>query len=287
MTFSSLISGTIPHHGKFSARTGPVIRVIQHHWASFGGAGEAALASPTTKKSVNYLVYNDGVIKGQVPEEFRAWTSGSLAVDGVSITIEVQNQSGAPDWRVSDAAINSIARLLADIAHRKGFVSLNDGTYRGHREFAATACPGPYLWERMPAVRQMANAFRAGSNTSPTPAPVASKIVPYTEVDMTSFATEALTDAYYEECGRAPGNAELAPRRLRLAKGESTLKDEIVGIDKSVESNRWAVHQLYLELLKRGGGVSEWDGWIVATGNDIVKIRAGLTGSDEYKKLHP
>lgn len=157
MTFSPLISGTVPHHGKYSTRRAKIIRVIQHHWASNNGGGLNALVNPKTKKSVNYLILNDGKILGQVPEEFRAWTSGSAAADNPSITIECQNSTLGPEWRVSDAALSSIVRLLADVATRHKFGVIHSGNYVGHRDFAATACPGPYLWARMSTIRTNAN----------------------------------------------------------------------------------------------------------------------------------
>lgn len=168
MTFSALISGTIPHCGKYGARPGKVTRVIQHHWASVTMSGEAALASPTAKKSVTYVIHNDGIILGQVPEEYRPWTSGGSAADNPSITLEVQNQSGAPEWRVSAEAEASIVRLLADVAVRHGFGAITSQNYCGHREFAATACPGPYLFPRLQVIR---DAVNAGSTPTPAPAP--------------------------------------------------------------------------------------------------------------------
>lgn len=171
MTFSPLISGTIPSHGKYNSRPGGITRVIQHHWADTTLGGQAALENPNTKKSVNYLVHTDGVILGQVPEEFRPWTSGGAVADNPSITIECQNSTGGPEWAVSGAAIDSIARLIADIAARRGFGSLNRTNYRGHREFAATACPGPYLWPRLQPIAAAANALRAVPVNIPAPAP--------------------------------------------------------------------------------------------------------------------
>jgi len=171
MTFSSLISGTVPHHDKYNRRPGKVTRVIQHHWADTTMGGENSLASAGRRASVNYLVHNDGAIKGQVPEEFRPWTSSSAAADNPSITIEVQNETGGPEWKVSDAARNSIARLIADIAIRHGFGSLNRTNYRGHREFASTACPGPYLYPRLQSVCDAANKINAGPTPNPAPTP--------------------------------------------------------------------------------------------------------------------
>lgn len=139
----------------------------------------------------------------------------------------------------------------------------------------------PWHWEHASATTVVPDVV-VPAVIAATPRPVY-----YQEDTMTSFVTEALTDAYTTECGRVPSDPELAPRRLRIALGQSTLAAEITTIDKSVESGRYAVHQMYLELLKRDGSVPEWDGWIAATGNDIARIRAGIIASPEYKKLHP
>lgn len=172
MTFSSLISGTIPHHNKYDSRPALVDKIIQHHWAGTTASGRNALASKTTKKSATYLIENDGLIYGQVPEEFRPWTSGSYAADGRAITIEIQNETGAPEWRISDAALSSLVRLLADIASRRGFGKLTSANYKGHREFAQTACPGPYLWGKMQSIRDAVNGGTTPVS-NPVPAPIA------------------------------------------------------------------------------------------------------------------
>lgn len=112
--------------------------------------------------------------------------------------------------------------------------------------------------------------FLASSVRVHVPDPVAVPPLPATprtidtpeELEMTSFITEALTDAYITECGRDPDPEGLRFRRLRIATGTSTLRSEIADIDVSTESNRWAVHGLYLKLLGRDGSVPEWDGWI-------------------------
>lgn len=169
MTYSPLVTGTVPHHGKYGSRDGrPITRVIQHHWA--GPGGDARLANPTQQASSSYLIYSDGAIKGQVPEEFRPWTSGSYAADVDAITIEVENISyqkhgndSHPDsWAISDAAYRSTINLLADVAHRYGWGSITNERYRGHREFSPTACPGGYLWARMADIRAQANTALKG-----------------------------------------------------------------------------------------------------------------------------
>lgn len=113
-----------------------------------------------------------------MPEEYRAWTSGSPNDGGKgadwdhrSITFECINESGDPDWKISAAAQESIARLLADVATRYGFTPKRGktGNVFGHRElwqyFEAsypTACPGG-----MPVtvITNRAKAIMAGGKT--------------------------------------------------------------------------------------------------------------------------
>ena len=167
--FSTLISGTIPHHNKFSSRQGrDVTRVIQHHWAGMVG-GDTRLASKGANASCTYLVYSDGTIKGQVPERFRPWTSGSFEADAPSITIEVQNSEVGGQWRISAKAEASLIRLLVDIAVRHKWGGFSAANYRGHREFAATSCPGPYLWGKRVSIRNAVHKQVRGGGAASAP----------------------------------------------------------------------------------------------------------------------
>lgn len=182
MTFSPLIAGTLPHNGKYSSRQGqPIVRMLQHHWAGIGG-GIERLTGPDAA-SANYIITSDGKIYGHVPEEFRAWTSGSFEADAPSITIEVQNSGGQVNgndndpqsWPITQAAYNAIVALTADCAKRYKWGGVAFGNYRGHREFYQTACPGGYLWNRMSYIRNAANAIAVGkvvqAGSKPAPAP--------------------------------------------------------------------------------------------------------------------
>lgn len=190
MTFSSLISGTIPHHGKYSSRNGLIpTRIIDHHWAGTVG-GDVRLANPNEAASANYIIYSDGRIVGQVPEEFRPWTSGSQAADGPSITFEIQNSTGSNglrdddpgSWKISDKAMASVINLTADIARRYKWGGVAPSQVRGHFEFYATACPGGYVRSRLGDIRSKSDALvRTGGTitppTKPTPPPTAGKSI--------------------------------------------------------------------------------------------------------------
>lgn len=144
-----------------------ISRVIVHHWAGTGTSGISRLVHSTAQASANYIIAN-GQIIGSVPESRRAWTSGSSTADNPAITIEIQNSDGAPIWPVSTANINALTRLIADIADRHGWGKLKKSHVRGHREFQATSCPGPYLWPRLAAIRKNAQKLRT-AKTKPTP----------------------------------------------------------------------------------------------------------------------
>lgn len=168
MGFSALASRAVAHHGKYSPRQGTAVRyLIVHHWAGTSG-GDARLVNPAEAVSASYILYSDGSLVGQVPEEYRPWTSGSWDADAPAVTVETQNSGGSPDWPVSDAALERLAQLAADLCRRYGWGSLDRSRVRGHREFYATACPGPYLWARLDYIVQRGNQILAGSPTTNT-----------------------------------------------------------------------------------------------------------------------
>jgi hypothetical protein len=189
MTFSPLINRTVPHSNKYNLRQGvAIVRTIQHHHAAVDLAGLDALVNPSAQKSVHYIILSTGELIGQVPEEFRAWTSGSFEADANALTIEVQNSGGQVNgddndpssWKISDAAYNTLINLVADIAKRHNFGAVSTNNYIGHRQVYATACPGGYLWSKMANTRSAANVILSkGVNTKPTPAtpPVKGKTI--------------------------------------------------------------------------------------------------------------
>jgi hypothetical protein len=79
------------------------------------------------------------------------------------------------DWPVSDEAIQKLTELIADVANRYGWGGVGDSNVIGHRDVYATACPGPYLYDRLGSIRSNANAMVNGGNVpAPTPGPAPS-----------------------------------------------------------------------------------------------------------------
>lgn len=174
MTFSKLTTKTSGNAGQYSSRNGAKIdRIILHHCASTSLSGVLSMMSTGSREvSANYVIGNGGEIVGVVPEEYRAWTSGSASWDGRAVTFEIVNETGAPDWRISDKAFDATARMLADLSTRYG-ITLSRTTVVTHQELYnlhgasyPTACPGPYLQPRIDRLISLAKTYLTGSTTS-------------------------------------------------------------------------------------------------------------------------
>ena len=173
-TNSSLIVHTRISPHRNSPRNQPIRKITIHHTA--GNIGLEALgdwlARPETRASYNYGISTDGRIGMFVEERDRCWGSSSGANDHQAIVIGVANNSGAPNWGVSDAAYASLIRLCVDICQRNGIVELvYDGTPNGsltrHNMFSNQVCPGPFLQSRFGEICRLVNNALAPSVTAP------------------------------------------------------------------------------------------------------------------------
>lgn len=193
--YSPLITETMPpwrqsYGNKWSARPAGVRinGLIVHHHGTTSEAGITRLVSSSDRASANYIVRNSGGLVGSVPEEHRAWTSGSYAADDDKITVEVQDETGAPEWRISDAAMATLVALYADLAARYGFPP-DRAHISGHRDWAATACPGPWLYARLGWVAQQASVvpvshpITSSPPSAPSVPPVPSAPAPIVQED--------------------------------------------------------------------------------------------------------
>lgn len=169
---SSLVDYTKITHNKTVMNDKVNKKITIHHMAGNLSVETCAnVFSGTRKASSNYGIGTDGRVGLYVDEKDRAWTSSSSANDSQAVTIEVANNSGAPNWTVSDKAYNKLIDLCVDICKRNGIKKLiwtgdKTGTLTCHYMFAATACPGPYLKSKMPEIANLVNARLSGTTTT-------------------------------------------------------------------------------------------------------------------------
>ncbi len=146
--------------------------IIHHHVAGTNKLATLAIFAPGGREATpNYFIAGRE-IWGIVPEDYRAWTSGSYLDDQRAITYEILNSTGGPQWGFDPVTLDTVARLDADIARRygvplrraqPGFME-HRNVYEWFGRGFPTACAGPSF-----NINQMIAATAAKLNPS-TPA---------------------------------------------------------------------------------------------------------------------
>lgn len=149
-------------------------------------------AKTTRQASCNYIVGKDGSIGLCVEEKNRSWCSSSSSNDNRAITIEVASDTTHP-YAVTDAALNALIKLCADICKRNGIKELKwkgDKSLIGqidkqnmtvHRWFANKACPGDYLYNRHGYIAQEVNKILNASSAPAVPSTGSASTKPVTQ----------------------------------------------------------------------------------------------------------
>lgn len=174
MAVSPLVSASYPAYpGNYSgpeARTN-ITEVTVHHMAGVLSAEQcgAIFQRPGRNGSSHYGIGLNGEIAWYVDENCVAWTNSNWPSNQRAVTIETSNCEIGGDWKVSDASLNSLIKLVADIAKRNGLGTLVPGkNLTWHSMYASTDCPGPYLRSKMQYIADEANKI---NNPAPAPTP--------------------------------------------------------------------------------------------------------------------
>lgn len=211
MAHSNLVQVTVPADPSNYTKGRPTkIRSITvHHMAGINtaeGCGRI-FANPSRNGSSHYGIGNDGKIGLYVEEENTAWTNSNWSSNCESVTIENSNSELGGSWPVSDATLNSLIKLVADIAKRNNLGKLVPGdNLNWHSMYVATSCPGDYLRGKMQYIADEANKINnqpaPAPKPAPTPAPtsgfaVGDKVVPKTYVDYNGTRLVKTRDYYF------------------------------------------------------------------------------------------
>lgn len=144
MSNSSLASFFKKASNYSNGRDGHKIRKITiHHMAGVLSAEQCGnIFQGNRKASAHYGVGKDGKIGQYVDETNTAWADGNWISNCESVTIETSNSSTGGNWPVSDITLNSLIKLVADIAKRNNLGKLVKGkNLTWHQMYASTACP--------------------------------------------------------------------------------------------------------------------------------------------------
>ena len=183
MSNSSLISYTklSPNHS--GKRTKKIDTVTIHCMAgqlSVESCG-ALFAKSSKGASSNYGIGPDGRIALYVDEGNRSWCTSSNANDQRAVTIEVASDATHP-YAVNSKAYDALLDLVTDICKRNGITKLvwstvktNRVNHAGgcnmtvHRDYAAKACPGDYLYNLHDEIAAEVNKRLGAAGGSSTP----------------------------------------------------------------------------------------------------------------------
>lgn len=163
MSSSNLVSVNIPANSEnYSVgRDGRHIEMITiHHMAGILSAKNCRSIFQRAGKgaSAHYGVGKNGEIGQYVDETNTAWANTNWDSNCKAVTIETSNCKIGENWAVSDTVLNSLIRLVADIAKRNGLGILVKGQNLTWRSmYANTNCPGPYLLSKLDYILAEAN----------------------------------------------------------------------------------------------------------------------------------
>jgi hypothetical protein len=165
---SKLVSVIVPaSEENFTyGRSGYTLRKITiHHMAGVMSAEACGKLwqNPNRATSSHYGIGVDGEIGQYVDESNTSWCDSNWESNCTSVTIENSNDSTGGEWHVSDATLNSLIKLCADISIRNnlGLLVVGDNL-TWHSMYAATTCPGDYLRSKMEYIASEANKIISG-----------------------------------------------------------------------------------------------------------------------------
>ena len=166
MSNSSLVSVRVPaYNGNYTkGRRGRKIEAITiHHMAGrLTAAGCGRIFQKVGRcGSSHYGIGYNGEIGQYVDENDTAWTNSNWDSNCKSVTIETSDNDNS--WYVNDTTLNSLIKLVADIAKRNNLGTLVKGkNVTWHSMFTNTDCPGSYLLSKMDYIIAEANKINSG-----------------------------------------------------------------------------------------------------------------------------
>lgn len=118
--------------------------------------------------SANYGV--SGELVWQYVSDFdAAWSDANSTSNHSTLSIEHANSTAGPGWEISDATMRTGQRLVACLHRLYGLGRPSRETVRVHRDYYATACPGPYMMARLDEYIAAAAQFYDHPDADPAP----------------------------------------------------------------------------------------------------------------------
>ncbi len=195
-TNSPLVSYTNISSHKHCPRAFMIDRITPHCIVGQTSARWCVDYFATTDREVssNYVIGKDGEVGMSVEERDRSWCSSSPENDHRAVTIECASDREHP-YTMNDKVFETLINLCVDICKRNGKNKVvwiddkakalayqqkpNEMLFTVHRWFAATACPGDWLYSRMGKLAEEVNKRLATSVAATNPKPKSDDVAPW------------------------------------------------------------------------------------------------------------
>lgn len=182
MTGWAPITSLVLDKGFGGSRGGdPINGIVIHHVAGTNGRDYVANAN-SRNSHPTYHIARDGTVTGIVHPDRRPFSTGGRP-DSEAITVEIDNASVGGEWPITDASMESLIQITiwhASQSPRKGrgFALNIKGQVQSeffiawHQQYVATACPGPYIINRLGWIRDECIRRTTAAPPPPPPPPV-------------------------------------------------------------------------------------------------------------------
>lgn len=248
MSNSSLVKYTKISPNRNSPRNHSIDTLTIHCYVGQASVEEmgAWFAKESTKTSSNYGIGSDGQVGLFVPEADRSWCSSSRENDNRAVTIECACDPVAPN-AVNAKVYASLIDLCVDICQRNGIKRLVWSTKQNdrmkhlngcnmtvHRDYAAKACPGDWLYARMGQIADAVNSRINPSKASGVPTSKADYINKVSEIAVRLYEeTRILPSVVIAQCCLENGYG-LGADAIELTK-----RNNLLGMKADLINNTW------------------------------------------------
>lgn len=235
-------------------------KVTIHHMAGVLSAKQCGsiFQNGSRKSSANYGVGKNGEIALFVDEANTSYADANWDSNCKSVTIETSNNKTGGDWTVSDKVLNSLIKLVADILKRNNLGKAVKGkNVTWHSMYAATACPGNYLRNKMDYIVDEVNKILEGGTSTSKPSTPAKPST--NKIDEDGRWGEATTRKAQEVFGTTIDGVVTDQRKEYEAKNPGLISFEW-------KSNPTGYSELIKAIQKKVG--ANVDGWI---GTETIK----------------
>jgi peptidoglycan hydrolase-like protein with peptidoglycan-binding domain len=151
-----------------------------------GTNGLSYVANANARNShPTYHIARSGAVTGIVNPERRPFSTGGTP-DPNAVTFEIDNSSTGGDWPITSESLEALIDVIVFHGSQspragKGFALNQKGVTQSeffiawHKQYSATACPGPYIMSQLDYIVSECNRRASGVSTPtpsrPTPAP--------------------------------------------------------------------------------------------------------------------